>query len=495
MMTNTSIQTSGELFEHVQRTSVFPDCKTFVDCEPKSSPQNILSVYHQQKENPDFSIHDFVHRHFELPGSGVETHIEKKDSMIAHIEHLWDKLTRSAQTAPSPQSSLLPLPKPYVVPGGRFREIYYWDSFFTMLGLVESGKAKLVKSMVDNFTHLIQTYGHIPNGNRNYFLSRSQPPFFACMVDLLIRNSDVEIDNYLPALKKEYAFWMNGAEETKDHFRRVALVGGMPLNRYWDDTPIPREESWREDVALAETTQRDQKTLFLNVRAACESGWDFSSRWLGSHDRLASIRTTELAPIDLNCLLYFLEKLLAENLSKTDAQSFAEKAKQRRNSIQSHFWNKELNCFCDFDLSAKAPTSFISAASIYPLYFKIATAQQAEGVRQALEKYLLQPGGILTTPVHSGQQWDAPNGWPPLQWIAVIGCANYGFEDLAKEIAQRWLDLNESTFIKTGKMMEKYDVVDLKKKAGGGEYALQDGFGWTNGVALALHNFLQNASN
>ena len=149
-------------------------------------------------------------------------------------------------------SSLLPLPQPYVVPGGRFREIYYWDSYFTMLGLEESGRRDLVVDMVHDFAYLIDTYGHVPNGTRTYYLSRSQPPFFFEMVGLLSSDDPARaFVRYLPELKREYAFWMEGAQSLRRgraHRRVVALPDGSILNRYWDDRDTPRDESYREDT-------------------------------------------------------------------------------------------------------------------------------------------------------------------------------------------------------------------------------------------------------
>src|SRR5439155_1757367 len=179
---------------------------------------------------------------------------DTSQSMEEHIRALWPVLTRPPDTADA-HSSLIPLPNPYIVPGGRFREVYYWDSYFTMLGLIESGRTDLVKSMLDNFAYLIRTVGHIPNGNRTYYLSRSQPPFFAAMVGLYARATDTtHALQYLDALEAEHAFWMNGAERLApgagQAYRRVVrLREGAPLlNRYWDDLPEPRPGSSRRTI-------------------------------------------------------------------------------------------------------------------------------------------------------------------------------------------------------------------------------------------------------
>ncbi len=173
----------GELFEQVQLQKVFPDNKTFVDCTPMEELSAIRERYEAEKDSPDFNLTDFVHKYFREPekiasGYKSDTSLPVKD----HIENLWDVLTRKAEKT---NSSLIDLPDSYIVPGGRFREIYYWDSFFTMLGLQVSGRVEMIQNMVDNFAFLVDKIGYIPNGNRTYFVGRSQPPFFSCMVNLL----------------------------------------------------------------------------------------------------------------------------------------------------------------------------------------------------------------------------------------------------------------------------------------------------------------------
>src|SRR3989475_682694 len=192
----------GQLFHDVQLSGIFEDSKTFADARPRLAPAEITARYGPARGAPQFNLRQFVEEHFELPrpvGEGFRS--DTSQTMEQHIRALWFVLTRPPDTADA-RSSLIPLPNPYVVPGGRFREVYYWDSYFTMLGLIESGRTDLVKSMLDNFAHLIVTVGHIPNGNRTYYLSRSQPPFFAAMVGLYARARDTaQALQYLDALE------------------------------------------------------------------------------------------------------------------------------------------------------------------------------------------------------------------------------------------------------------------------------------------------------
>jgi alpha,alpha-trehalase len=489
----------GPLFHDVQMARVFEDSKSFVDATPRSAPTELRARYAAEKGRPGFSLSAFVREHFDAPaevGGGYTTDASR--SMEDHIRELWPVLTRTPDAARA-NSTLLPLPRPYVVPGGRFREVYYWDSYFTMQGLVVTGRTDLVQSMLDNFARLIETVGHIPNGNRAYYLGRSQPPYFAAMVGLYARATDTaQALRYLPAMEREHAFWMEGSERlmpAQAHRRVVRLADGAHLNRYWDDIPAPRPESYREDVTLGESLPAsDREAFYRNVRAAAESGWDFSSRWMRNPRDLRTLETTALVPVDLNALLYHAERTIAAlRLARNGAgdaevaQRFAVAADRRRSAILAHCWDAGEGFFFDVRWrSGERVTDRPTLAASAALYFGVATPEQGRTVAARLERDFLQPGGFVTTRINSGQQWDAPNGWPPLQWLTMEGARRYGAVELARTARDRWLGVNRRTYSATGKMTEKYDVMDLSRPAGGGEYPNQDGFGWTNGVALAL---------
>ncbi len=490
----------GELFERVQLQSIFSDGKTFVDCTARVDLSTIRNLYQEQKNKPDFELLSFVNEHFDLPKTYSTKYISVTGRPIdKHIEMLWDELTRQREEKDEEQTSLIPLPHSYIVPGGRFREIYYWDSYFTMLGLQVSGRIDMIQSMVDNFSYLIDKFGYIPNGNRTYFLGRSQPPFYASMVKLLSEDMGENIlINYLPQLEREYNFWMKGIEQLNvkniSVNRVVLMPDGSFLNRYWDENETPRPESFKEDVEIAKDVI-DKKKLFRNIRSACESGWDFSLRWFKNENDFTSIHTTEIIPIDLNCLLFDLEKTIAKTYQLSNNNFSAEKyitaANKRKEAIQKYCWNTESASYFDFDFISGKQKQSITLATAFPLFFNIATKEQADGVAKFLQTNLLYPGGLQITTGKTGQQWDAPNGWAPLQWIAIKGLINYGFTEFAKDIALRWLNINEKVYTNTGKMMEKYNVVATDLEAGGGEYLSQDGFGWTNGVYLKLHSLFR----
>ncbi len=479
------------LFSAVQLQQVFPDGKTFPDCLPKYPLQVINDKYISQQALPSFSLQAFVQENFLPPpeyNTGYLTDIN--EPVEKHIEHLWDVLTRY----PAPEnSSLIPLPNPYIVPGGRFREIYYWDSYFTMLGLQVSGRVAMMQNMVDNFAYLINNIGHIPNGNRQYYAGRSQPPFYALMVQLLREDKgDSVLVNALPSLEKEYAFWMRGNEqlhETNTQVNRLVLLpDGAVLNRYWDEYDTPRPEAYREDIELAHKSTKAPQTVFRNLRAAAESGWDFSSRWFADGTTFETIHITDIIPVDLNCLLYYLEQTLAEGNrlagNPTGAAIYTSLAIKRKLAIERYCWNETAGFYVDYDAAANTFKDDITMAGVFPLFFGIACNECAEKVAVALHAKLLKSGGCVTTTKTSGQQWDSPNGWAPLQYMAVKGLEKYNMFQLAAEIAKRWIHLNIKVFKATGKLMEKYNVVDTNLLAGGGEYPSQDGFGWTNGVLL-----------
>lgn len=484
----------GPLFDAVQSQAVFPDGKTFVDCEPKFPTDQIMAAYFARKDEAGFDLKAFVAENFNLPPNFSSGYVsDTRQSLSEHINALWPVLTR--QPDASGKGSLVALPRPYIVPGGRFREIYYWDSYFTMLGLQAASQVDMVDNMVNNFAYLIDSIGFIPNGNRTYYLTRSQPPFFAFMVDVLAQMKGEDTYRvFLPQLAKEYDFWMDGLTELSPGTPAVKHVVRMPdgsiLNRYFDRGNYPRAESYRQDVETAKRSGRPQEEVYAHLRAGAESGWDFSSRWLADGKTLATIQTTDIIPVDLNALLYHLEIRLAKAFAlagnATQAEAFTGRAQQRKAAIQKYCWNAGIGYFVDYNWKTQKYTGITSLAGAYPLFTAMATPEQAAACARVLSRDFLQAGGLVTTLNNTGQQWDYPNAWAPLQWIAIRGLLNYGEQGLADNIRGRWISLNERVYRKTGKMLEKYNAVDMSLEAGGGEYPVQDGFGWTNGVLLQL---------
>jgi alpha,alpha-trehalase len=490
------VQAFGQLFIDVEMQRIFKDGKTFVDSIARFDPAWISERYEAEKDAPGFSLRDFVVAHFELPEDAAsDFRPNPSHGLFQNIEALWPHLTRRARTPAEvrERDSLLNLPEQYVVPGGRFREIYYWDSYFTMLGLVVSGHMDLAASMVRNFAFLIDRYGLVPNGNRSYYLSRSQPPFFFKMVQLLCEHAPAaEYARYLPQLVKEHAYWMAGADglQPGQAARRVVCLpdGGL-LNRYWDERDTPRSEMYREDVLTAGASSRPNDEVYRDLRAAAESGWDFSSRWNAEEKDLSTIQTTAIVPVDLNCMLHGLESAIALGCGHAGDEAgradYAAKAERRHAAIQQHLWHAGQGHYVDYHWTRRKQCTALTLATAFPLFTGVASDGQAALVASCIAQGLLKDHGLAATTVASGQQWDLPNGWAPLHWVAVDGLARYGHGELARDIATRWVRTVDRVYRETGKLLEKYDVT-TPQAGGGGEYPTQDGFGWTNGVTVKL---------
>ena len=301
------------------------------------------------------------------------------------------------------------------------------------------------------------------------------------------------------ALEKEYIFWMQDAQFLSSDLlgskRVVRMPCGGVLNRYWDDVSEPRAESLREDLALAEGLAKEKKSDFYrNIRAACESGWDFSSRWLGESNLLSSIQTTDIVPIDLNCLMYNLENQLSKFFqllgNSEQAEHYQLLASNRKALINAYLWNEPTGFFVDYNCRTTTQSPILSAAATTALFVNLASNEQAIKVATILANEFLKEGGIVTTITQTPQQWDSPNGWAPLQWLAVKGLNNYGITQLSTHIMQNWVNMVEQNFAVNKCLLEKYNVCTPAVLASGGEYQVQQGFGWTNGVTTRFYKLL-----
>lgn len=488
------IHQTGELFHQVQMQRILGDGKTFPDCIPNRPLEEIKHEFEKSPALEAELLKAFVIKNFTLPVDPAMGHESNRiNGVWAHIRELWTVLSREPSES---GGSLIVLPYKYIVPGGRFREIYYWDSYFAMEGLRVCGQVDMIRNMVDNLAFLIDKFGYVPNGNRTYYLGRSQPPLFALMVDLLAGEAGDHIySKYLTQLEREYQFWMLSREEltsTNPAVKRVVLLeNGLILNRFWDTNDTPRPEAYREDMEHSKKSLQPPQQLFRNIRAAAESGWDFSTRWFKNPKDFGTIHTTDLIPVDLNCQLLHLERTLAKIYeligNEIRAADYYAAVQSREYGIRKYCWNSGVNFFTDYDFRENIHKSQITLAAASALFFKVATESQAEMIIQTLESYFLKSGGLVTTLEPSLEQWDSPNGWAPLQWFAYQGLKNYGYHELASRVKTNWLSCNEAVFDQTGELVEKYNVcAGYTKNASGGEYPNQFGFGWTNGVYLAM---------
>lgn len=402
-----------------------------------------------------------------------------------NIHMIWQGLSR--QTDDTSQSTLIPMPNPYVVPGGRFREIYYWDSYFTILGLNCSGLNDYARGMVENFFYLVNQFGFIPNGNRSYYLSRSQPPFLAMMVEAVLPE-DLSVQENRNWLKDAYDSvsleYNNNWMDPKTHF-----VEEMGLNRYFDPIDKKRPECFGSDNNGMDI----KKGFYSNERAECASGMDFTMRF--------EQRCSDFLPVDLNCLLYRYECLLSKWASMLDEKEqsieWRQKAQHRKELIMKYMYNPQDGLFYDYDFANEKQSTFKSIATLYPMWVKMLDAELACQIRNAVVYDFEADGGVLTSAKPKTEnleielkpteeyQWDCPNGWAPMQLITIKALKNYGYKWDARRLSLKWLDLNTDMYKQTGKFYEKYNIIE-KNIDVNTSYPQQYGFGWTNGVYLEL---------
>ncbi|XP_043974378.1 trehalase isoform X2 [Gambusia affinis] len=521
---DSEIYCSGPILHHMQEAKLFKDDKHFVDMKLKSPPGEVLAAFQTLlNEWPNSSIpteklQEFLEANFDKPGTEFETWMptdwqekprflsgiadEKLRLWAEQIHGLWKSLGRKIQTSVKDHPELYSqifTPHPVVVPGGRFRELYYWDSYWVINGLILSEMTETAYGMIQNFLFLVERYGFVPNGGRVYYERRSQPPFLPLMVESYYGATGNRqfLRAALPVLETEYRFWMQNRSVT------VTVTGSEHvLNRFKVDADLPRPESYTDDLELAEGLSDEvRRRLFVDLKAGAESGWDFTSRWFinasGQNDgTLRDTRTSQILPADLNALLCRNERLLASFhrlLGNDESAALYEGAAARRTqAMEALLWDAERGAWFDYNLLTNSKHFDFYPSNLAPVWAQC-YSQPAMG-EKALQ-YLKAsgaldfPNGVPTSLRDSGQQWDYPNAWPPLQHMLIEGLSKLSSEEgkkLAFDLAQRWINTNWRAYEIHKAMFEKYDVNGDGKPGGGGEYEVQLGFGWTNGVALQL---------
>ena len=378
------------------------------------------------------------------------------------------------------------LPYPYTVPcvSDMFQEMYYWDTYFTNVGLLSAGNIRQAKNNVDNILFLVDRYGFMPNANLFSFLDRSQPPFLSQMVrDVFEATNDLQwLRNAYGILKKEYAFWqgkrclpngLNGYTGYQIDPDRLDLIANYGLTRL----------GYKPEVMDEDT----KKTVYLALKSFCESGWDCNSRFLE--------KPHEFNPVDLNSLLYTMEEgmlYFSKVLGNGEHLDWENSMRSRKEKMQV-LWSEEAGAFMDYHPQEKRHSGYLSAASLYPMFSGVATQQQAEKTRNILQKIEL-PYGISCGEPHPawGAQWDYPYIWAPIQYIAYHAMLRYGFVDDANRIARKYITLIEKNFEKTGNLWEKYD--GITGETVNAEYDAPKMLGWTAGVYICFCNCLKSES-
>ncbi|KAL4220633.1 hypothetical protein ACF0H5_021029 [Mactra antiquata] len=521
---DSKIWCQSSILESIQNARIFPDSKTFVDMNIKYDPDIVISAFANISQSglrtpTKVQLREFLNTYFEGPNTEFEKWTPEdytespafldnvKDENLKEFgkflcktwKHLGRKIKKEVSTYQE-RYSLIYLDNPFIIPGGRFRETYYWDSYWVIKGLLLCEMTVTAKGMLQNFISLIERYGMVPNGNRIYYTRRSQPPFLIPMVDLYIEaTNDTEfLRESIPFLADEYKFWMTN--------RSVEYERGQILNHYKTPIDTPRPESFRED----QQTQKLQKNrvIYKDLTSAAESGWDFSSRWFSpdfqeiSDEKkwLSYTDTSDVIPVDLNSIMCWNERLMGKFytlLGETNASvHYKEMYNTRVDLMHDVFWDEEAGTWFDHSLLDKNARKRFFPSNIFPLFVRCFESKNGD-VEERIVQYLLTTkainttSGIPTSLIETGQQWDYPNVWPPLEHIVISGLAdstNHDAKRLAQNLAEDWIESNFLGWKRTGRMFEKYAAMKKGSRGSGGEYDVQEGFGWTNGVALDLLN-------
>ncbi|XP_070129619.1 trehalase [Equus przewalskii] len=515
------IYCQGELLHQVQMAKLYQDDKQFVDMPLSSAPDQVLQRFNELAEAHNHSIPQqqlqlFVQEHFQPVGQELEpwTPEDWKESpqflqtisdpnlraWAGQLHQLWKKLGKKVKPevlSHPEQFSLIYSEHPFIVPGGRFVEFYYWDSYWVMEGLLLSEMPETVKGMLQNFLDLVQTYGHVPNGARVYYLQRSQPPLLTLMMDRYVThtNDTAFLRDNIETLALEVDFWAEN--------RSISVSSGgksYVLNRYYVPYGGPRPESYSKDAELADTLpEGDREDLFAELKAGAESGWDFSSRWFiggPNPDLLSSTRTSKFVPVDLNAFLCQAEELMSNFYARlgndTQATKYRNLRAQRLAAMEAILWDEEKGAWFDYDLETGKKNAEFYPSNLAPLW--AGCFSDLGDVDKALKyledsQILTYQYGIPTSLQKTGQQWDLPNAWAPLQDLVIRGLAKSPSpraQEVAFQLAQNWIRTNFDVYSNTSAMYEKYDISNGGQPGGGGEYEVQEGFGWTNGVVLML---------
>ncbi|EKG20667.1 Glycoside hydrolase family 37 [Macrophomina phaseolina MS6] len=581
----------GDLLKAIQLAEPFSDSKTFVDLPTLRPLDEVLAAFHNltQPISNNSDLQAFLTTYFGEAGSELEEvpadsltvnatfldNIANPDikDFVSKVVDIWPDLTRryvGSGNCSGCADSFIPLNRTFVVAGGRFREAYYWDSYWIVEGLLrtQGSFTEIAGNIIENFLDLVETIGFVPNGARIYYLNRSQPPVLALMVKTYIEytGNTTILERAIPLLEKEYDFWTNN--------RTVEVQKGnrtYTLNHYAVENNQPRPESYLEDYQTANNesyyaeggiiypgvglNDSTRALLFSNLASGAESGWDYSSRWLANPEDAAkdvyfplrSLNTRNVVPVDLNSILYGNEVAIAEfyNLTGNDtaAAQWTERASKRSEAMYDLMWNETQFVYFDYNLTSGGQNVYIisdnasttaetsgsdapegeqlsfSPAQYYPFWTGAAPSELKDNPLAVKKAYshvvqLLEqnPGGLAATNLVTGEQWDQPNVWPPLQYILIKGLLNvpptFGedddeyiwTQDTALDLAQRYLTSTFCTWRATGGstpsfpkiadaegdgiMFEKYSDEDINAAGGGGEYEVVEGFGWSNGVLI-----------
>ncbi|XP_014246527.1 trehalase-like [Cimex lectularius] len=517
----------GDLLHTVQTLRIFPDQKTFVDLQLKYPEETVLNKFAALQDKNADTVKQFVSENF-LNCTTSENQCEELDrwdppdwtsnpSIINKItvkqyrqwavdlNNIWKELGRimnnKAKQHPE-HTSLIYVPNGFIVPGGRFRELYYWDTFWIINGLLICDMETTAKGIIENLLSLVKQRGHVPNGSRVYYWERTQPPMLNLMVDSYYKRTKDEqfIKDNLELLDQEMQYFLTNRQvSVKKDGHEYSMF------RYYAPSAGPRPESYYQDYTLASdlNTLEEKQRLYTNLKSSAESGWDFSTRWFikdkTNNGTLIDVHTENIIPVDLNAILHKCFVLLStwhKTISKDDDKShfYGNLANNLQKAIDNVLWNEKNSVWFDYDTLNNKQREYFYMSNFAPLWTKSYVRNKsnlAKGVVKYINKNALFDyfGGTPTSLVYSNEQWDYPNAWAPLQAFLIQGLERTDTalgSTVASHFANVWLQSNYKGFIDERKMFEKYDATSFGKSGTGGEYEGQAGFGWTNGFVFEL---------
>ncbi|XP_046735752.1 trehalase-like isoform X2 [Diprion similis] len=523
---DSQIYCQGELLKCVQMAEIFNDSKTFVDLAQRNDPEVTLSNFNKMMEatnnNPNHTqVSEFVSQNFASESeSELETWTlpdwqenppilnrvkdEKMKKWMKKLNGIWPQLARKVkpEVAEHPERhSLIYTPNGFIIPGGRFRECYYWDSYWAMNGMLLCGMHETVRGMLVNFVTLAEKFKFIPNGFRTYYLMRSQPPMLAQMMQsyMEVTNDTEFLRANIAAIETELDYWL------QEMFVDVKKGGKTyRVARYTVHSNVgPRPESYREDYNNAQKVGSEcADSFYTDMKAGAQSGWDFTGRWFDETDdgvlgNLTSIRTRTIVPVDLNAFLQKDFRIMADFHSLLNnpekAAYYHDIALSMLKGIDNILWNEEEEMWLDYDIENQRSRNRYYASNFAPLYCGSYNRSKAKDLAESsvrhLEKHGIMKfmGGSPVSTDYTGEQWDYPNAWPNMQSIIVFGLQRTGWEpatSTAKVLATRWIHANYLGYSEYSVLFEKYSAINPGEYGGGGEYTVQTGFGWTLGVIM-----------
>ncbi|XKL67138.1 hypothetical protein PGB90_010558 [Kerria lacca] len=524
----TQIYCESDLMHDIQMAAIYPDSKTFVDKKLKYTESEIMVKYEdfkrklQDDESMHFLLMKFVDENFE---DGDELEIWVPPDFTSHpsivdrivdseykqwalsLNEVWKTLARKIKEDVKihPELySLIWVPNGFCIPGGRFRELYYWDTYWIVNGLLLCDMKQTARGIIENIISMVNRFGFMPNGNRVYYLNRSQPPLLILMVFNYFQNTkDFNfIFENIDTLTTEFEFWMTNR---MIYFEKDGKTYHMA--RYFAPSQGPRPESYREDYEIAHhfENSQEQDIFYTRIKSAAETGWDFSSRWFikdgGSHGSLRDINAPGIIPVDLNAFMHANALALSTWWirigNEEKSQRYRDIANEFLRGLQEVLWREDIGTWFDWDLINKKHREYFYVSNITPLWTGSYTMPKKHAATKTIQylvdnhiienDYSIKYNGTPSSMQASKEQWDYPNAWPPLQAFLIQGLDRTNqrtAQIIAFHLAQVWLSTNHKGFTNYQMMFEKYNSLQAGETGTGGEYLPQTGFGWTNGVIL-----------